>query len=753
MKHLSLGLLGLALLGAATWLLSEPDSFRAPGATRSTDVALIPGQETDAGLRDLAPPAESEGTRTAAPVVEEIPAPVLAAASVDTAPLGRSAIAVDISLKLASGAQSLKLIGKGKTLKNKACSVEARLPDGSLVERHLRTDEYGRATATIPRDSLGLGPDGKTTEVIVRLVEPGLQERFTLARARKVDGDLRLSAMLVLSGGATARGKVVDHLSGAPVPIDSLEIFGPGVRQRAFLGIYSKDRVQWTEDGRFEVHFSESAEVDFLARSLGHGSGSLSRVQLDVGQPPQELIIEVDGAASIVGRLVSSDGRVPLPTELRAVSVGLLGQKRALFGSRVSKKEAREGGGLLDATTTISADGRFRFGGIRPGEFTVLARVQLTDGVGYLDVCETVATDHPEPIEATLDLSYLVVSLVDVDGQPWVPKAVSEVQAKPANVAGRTAWPSAPSVRVWEAGPIGAPPILNSPGSNQLWLEDEALSQPHRRIYRVPEGRQYQVSVTGGPFPGTIHQVDVPEGEGAVLAQFQAEPSSGFGVLEVSVSGIDQRYLRENYRAEVLDAQTRSGVILSNLFSGEGPYRFDLPSGDYDVRIRGVAMHTSHGTMGPPDSSYVTHRVSITPGETTHQRFALRKGGKLEVTILCETPSTRAVARKGLHVNGSDPLFLFGRQASAGEPPRCVAKLALLHPSGGAEIVVRQAVGMLALSYPYRADSFPSGQAWTSASVSAGTFTLYVRLNDGREQRLPITIAEGATTPVTIAFD
>ena len=712
---------------------------------QNTGIALSTRQQAAVELPDVPSASEQGQARSAASATDPSLAPVTGEAD---------ALMVPIDITLRPAGFAMPMAGKTRPIEDKECIIVARLPDGSSFERRLRTDRFGKAVATVPRDGVGLGADGKSTEVEVRLVQQGYQERFELAQARMVDGDLRLSAELVLCKGTTARGLVIGHLSGARLPIESLEVIGQEGRRWGESLLRSEDRVQWTKDGRFAVHFTESCQLDFLARCLGHGSGSLSEVALDVTQPPQALVIEVAGPARITGLLVTSEGSPPLPVKLRAVSKQLQRNDWSLFGRRRSTAASREGAGLLEATALSATDGTFEIRGLRVGEYTVFASVPLTGDVGYLVIGETMASPTPGLMKATLDVSHLVVSLEDATGRPWEPKAEPRAQLQPQVGDKIAAWPKEPRIVVRDAGSIGGPLMLNSPVNRWDWKPDQTLSRPNRKVYRVAEGRQYQVSVVGGSFTGSIQTVAVPEGGGAVVAHCQAGQPLGLGMLELSVTGAEEGSLSWGYRAEVFEAQHPNGPILAHTLWGAPPYRFELPGGDYDVRLQGASVRTSHFTSPPPDVSRVTKRVRIVEGESTRETLPVRRGGSLEVSIECETPSTAAHRREGLRVDDSRPLLPAPREQShAVEIPRGVARLALLHPSGDVEVVLRSAAATGPRKRSFLTDTFPSGEAWTSTSVSAGSFILYARLGDGRERRQPITVAEGAPTAVTVAFD
>ena len=208
------------------------------------------------------------------------------------------------------------------------------------------------------------------TVLFARVVEEGFQERestHTLQRA--IPGVDPL--VVVAARGGTARG-LVRAAAGKPAPRAELVLLeeepsGSGHHAHRMSGVAKAD-------GRFELHVSRSGHYSVQARASGLGSGCRRDVGLDVARLPQDLRITIDGEGVLEGLLADPQGAPIKETRLKAVPADL--GRTPTYAERYDRE--LEPGLCCDSTRTDLA-GRFRFTGLRPGDYV------LTQGEGTVE--------------------------------------------------------------------------------------------------------------------------------------------------------------------------------------------------------------------------------------------------------------------------------------------------------------------------------------------------------------------------------
>ncbi|GJM20850.1 MAG: hypothetical protein DHS20C15_07650 [Planctomycetota bacterium] len=199
-------------------------------------------------------------------------------------------------------------------------------------------------------------------------------ERVELEPGRSGQQDLAF-------GGITLRGRVVDADTGDGVPDAKItaspvvenassgfegfggiqivstidvddELGGGGMEMR--IGGGSSSTVRTDADGRFEVRFLDAGDWSLECEGGGYAAGEAGPIEVTDDSTSEEVVIEVQRAAAIFGRV--TDGNTGLPLDGVPVSVALVGSGFGAFG----------GGEMV-----MTSQGEYSVEGLDPGEYSV----------------------------------------------------------------------------------------------------------------------------------------------------------------------------------------------------------------------------------------------------------------------------------------------------------------------------------------------------------------------------------------------
>jgi len=187
----------------------------------------------------------------------------------------------------------------------------------------------------------------------------------------------RTSVRDIAFGGVTLRGRVVDSESGDGVEgakitatpvvpngspgfsdfggvqiVTSFESSdGGGGGFDMTLGGGSTSTVRTDAEGKFEVRFLDPGDWSLESEGGGYTSGSAGPIELGDDSVSEEVVIEVQRAATLFGRV--TDGNTGLPLDGVPVAVGLVG------------------GGFGGREVTMTEGGEYRVDGLEPGEYEI----------------------------------------------------------------------------------------------------------------------------------------------------------------------------------------------------------------------------------------------------------------------------------------------------------------------------------------------------------------------------------------------
>lgn len=185
-------------------------------------------------------------------------------------------------------------------------------------------------------------------------------------------------ANFVLTRGGVVRGQVIARDTGQPVPNAILQATAGRSFSNAEAG----------EDGKFELRGLADGTVTISARAQGYASVTPTLVDLDVGQQKDDVRVSVDGAFSIVGRVVSTNDSA-----------------RGIPG--VAVNAMRFDHAVWPAVGVSDADGNFELVGMLPGQHMLSAekRGMLFEGGIEVNLVDSDITDVTIAMRSGLTIS------------------------------------------------------------------------------------------------------------------------------------------------------------------------------------------------------------------------------------------------------------------------------------------------------------------------------------------------------------
>jgi Carboxypeptidase regulatory-like domain len=151
--------------------------------------------------------------------------------------------------------------------------------------------------------------------------------------------------------GAVIRGVVVARNTRKPVPGAMVQAEGGRGRGRGTTTFAD-------EEGRFVLRGLSSGAVAITARGRGYASSSPTTVQVGIGEEAEDVQVLVDGAFSIIGKVVAKTTQAPI------------------VGARLGGFSMTGGG--AEALAPTDADGVFEIAGLRPGSYMIFAAAEHT---------------------------------------------------------------------------------------------------------------------------------------------------------------------------------------------------------------------------------------------------------------------------------------------------------------------------------------------------------------------------------------
>jgi len=153
--------------------------------------------------------------------------------------------------------------------------------------------------------------------------------------------------------GGVIRGQVIARDTGKPVP-NAIVSVEPAHRsmQSSEIGVLADG------EGNFVVRGLSSGGVSIEARGRGYASSQPTTVQVGIGEEVDGVQVMVDGAFSIIGRVVKA------------------GTKDGIGGARLGAFSMNGGGG--ESLEPSDADGAFEIPGLRPGNYILFAGAEGT---------------------------------------------------------------------------------------------------------------------------------------------------------------------------------------------------------------------------------------------------------------------------------------------------------------------------------------------------------------------------------------
>ncbi|MEM9487564.1 MAG: carboxypeptidase regulatory-like domain-containing protein [Myxococcota bacterium] len=297
-------------------------------------------------------------------------------------------VAGPVTARLSANSEPVILrLKPGGTVEVEVSDARAKSPLSSATVELRGTD-----TQTAVTDSEGNAVITGVVPGFYRLVAyaPGYAKQFSRIR---VTAAVKATARLSLRPGAAVSGKVVDP-QGQPVA--GAKVLYGGASEWAQRADPRRDAMTTDNDGRFRFDALPAGSFRFTARHEDYAPGSSELTTLDGSTETNELVITMEPAAVIIGKVVSQSGE-PIPSARVRVLVQTRGVNRA-----------------RPRQTYSDDSGAFRIGGLPRKGLELVALHE--SGSSEITPVDMVQPPHEREVTLTLSLTDAISGIV-VDGQ------------------------------------------------------------------------------------------------------------------------------------------------------------------------------------------------------------------------------------------------------------------------------------------------------------------------------------------------
>jgi len=174
--------------------------------------------------------------------------------------------------------------------------------------------------------------------------------------------------------GAVIRGQVIARDSRKPVP--NAQVTAEGGRGRR-----GRNSTAMADDeGRFILRGLSSGAIAITGRGRGYASAAPTTVQVGIGEEVEDVQVLVDGAYSIIGKVMRK------------------GTKTPIAGARLGAFSMTGGGG--EALEPTDAEGNFEIPGLKPGSYMLFAAAESS----LLEVGQNVAIVDKDITDVIVEL-------------------------------------------------------------------------------------------------------------------------------------------------------------------------------------------------------------------------------------------------------------------------------------------------------------------------------------------------------------
>jgi len=602
-----------------------------------------------------------------------------------------------------------------------------------------RTGADGLTTLAIPWSAVE-SARARGDALWLRVVEPGYQQRTRLRKLPDAPGVLDLAA--IAYRGCTVRGRVLD---AAGSPVAAKVRAAPWLGERGFgFGGLAESRA----DGWFELLPFGPGLFQVVADAGDLGTAALRDLAVLPERVPNPIELVVRGTGVVRGR-VSDGARHPVAGIDLEVLAADYDRSRdepaaegAAPGARRQGELELEGRGRVHVEVRTDANGVFEVRGLRDDRYVV--RAPDGRGPGTLLTPSPVPSDG-QPLELVLARPHIAVEIVDERGEPWIaPKPDPRSKRRSAGWSFGDPPP--------EALLAIAPMVEDLPSgrSSEAWIETKDLGAG-RHAADVAAGHDYWVGLFGVSQPWRPVRVAVPEGAGRVDVRIVALGPKPPGVLIVDLRSAAGESLTRGIAIRVEDPVSGFALVDRDEFYGETfPLRIELPEGEYRITGEGAPfVDTHHGVLlRPRELGRAEALVRVTSGGETAVALQLAEGARLRLRLAGQA---NAGDREAVETKYRG--YSFGEENW--QEVHAARAVILLRSEGTRPVDVLFTEEWLETSAAgtHLTRELALGKEDVSQVLPAGRFTLEAWLPGGRVARAPVTLVDGQTTAVALAFD
>ena len=493
-----------------------------------------------------------------------------------------------------------------------------------------------------------------------------------------------------------------------------------------------------------------STHVDIFAVAPNQGARLLSHVEVPAPGEEVELTLTLESHGELRGRVLGADGSPAAGVNLSlrcewSMPENVDGSERMTS----YRTEQQERLGSLHARATTDDNGQFHAVGLGKGDWHVDA---LIDGPPEqsTQLTESPVPSDGEPLTLRFERAHIVVSASGVEHAFMGPSSWGRSE--------RSEWADTPQFRVRHA----------SLEHLTSWQSDDVQAKfvcAGEAVYDVEEGRDYLVSIEGGPFEPAVQRVSVPKGVGRIDVALKTGPTVELATLILAPKDAPHPKFRSLARGSLMSPATyrlrhqKTGLVLvdadapydfnrSSQARGDGRKEFvaQVPAGSYDVEIEGTDSYDlHHGTlMSARRVAEWSGEVTLAPGETKRLSPTLPTGARVKLVLLGDGQASEA----------QDHIAIRGRfRMPANVPSEFVrpilerrgAKRCLL-PIQGYSMHQTSAFGVREMSDLWL------GYVYESDPIGTGPHTLVLEHSDGRTKRVELNLVSGEIHEVIVRF-